>query len=419
MLPEREGYFMLTDVQIRNARAKPLAYKLTDSGGLHVYVSPAGGKSFRWKYRFGGKEKLLTIGRWPAMSLAKAREAVAVARAELASDRDPAMAKRQASALRAVAAGGTLRAIATEWHRKQITRWAPKQHVQWMRSMEMDIFPTIGDFPIGDITAPMLLAVLNKVERRGAVEKAHRLRQRLDSVFSYAIATSRATVNAAGQLRGQQTPADKTGKQPAAITLPEARAVYADISNYPAQMETRSAAQIGALTAARPGDVRMMRWDDITDLDGPAPVWIIAAEQLKGTKEQKAERARRHIVPLSPQAVAVLKQIFPLTGHMPLCFPSPRYPKRPITDMTLSMLYRRAGWEGRHVPHGWRASFSTLMNERHPAERDAIDAALAHVKGGVEGRYNRAEHLLRRRELFAEWAEILTRSDTRSKGETE
>jgi integrase len=221
------------------------------------------------------------------------------------------------------------------------------------------------------------------------------------------VATGRATINPALALRGTLTKVRRDSKQPAIVDLAVCRALYRAISNGPGELEVICCAMLQALTAVRPSDARCARWDEVEGLDGPAPVWTIPAARLKGTQDQKADKARRHVVPLSGAAVAVLQRVRQISGHRGLIFPSPRFPDRPMTDMTLSMMYRRAGYDGRHVPHGWRASFSTIMNERHPAERDAIDAALAHVRGGTEGRYNRAEHLARRRELMAEWAAIL------------
>lgn len=403
------GIAMLSDLQIKKAAPKDKAYKLADDRGLYVYVSTTGAKSFRLKYRFGGVEKVLTIGRWPEVTLSRARELAVMARADLAEGRDPGVSKQQRRAATVTASALTLESIAREWHAKQASRYAPRQHATLIASLANDIFPALGALPIAEVTVPMVRSQLDHIEARGAVETAHRVRRRLEAVFAYAVGTGRATFNPAAQLRGTLTPVPRSAKQPAVLTLDEARDVYRVVSQYPADAVVMGVSQMVALTATRPGDVRGMAWAELSGLGTPEPIWRIPSDRLKGTLDQKADPKRAHIVPLSPEAVAVIDFVRPLTGHLALVFASPRNPAKPISDMTLSMLFKRAGFDGRHVPHGWRASFSTIMNERHPDERDAIDAALAHTKRGVEGRYNRAEHLARRRELFAEWAQILTR----------
>lgn len=402
---------MLTDIQIRKAAARGTPYKLGDAGGLYLYITAAGGKSWRLKYRFLGKEKTLTFGMWPAVTLAQARQLAAQAKEQLAAGRDPSLEQRKAKAAAVADAAATLDSVAREWHKKQAGRWEARYHAAFMASLERDIFPALGQFPIAEITPPLLLAELIRVERRGAIETAHRLRRRVEQVYAYAVATGRAETNPALQLRGALTPASREGKEPAVLTVPEVQKLFAVLQQHQGQPETRACAMFQALTAVRPSDAREARWSEFEGLDGPAPVWTVPASRLKGTRGQKADARRRHIVPLSAAAVAVLLELKPYTGHHDLVFASFRFPTRPLSDNTLSMLYRRAGYEGRHVPHGWRASFSSIMNERREDMRQAIDAALAHVIGGVEGRYNRSEHLVRRRELFEEWAGIL-------KGET-
>lgn len=398
---------MLTDLAIRKAKPREKPYKITDERSFYLYVSTTGAKSFRWKYSYGGKEKVLTFGQWPDITLARARELVTQARGVLAEGHDPGVLKKQRFAAQILEASTTLEQVAREWHAKQLSRWTPLQAKAVIYSLEKDIFPTLGDSPIASISIAHLRAALTEVELRGAIETAHRIRLRLDNVWAYAIATDRATKNPAEQLKGTLTKFSRTNKQPAALTLEFAREVYQKASAYPSALETRSCFQLQALTAVRPGDARGAEWSEVSDLDGTKPEWRIPALRMKGSAERKASTANDHIVPLSPEAVAVLKEIQPLTGWGKLIFPSPRYPKRPLTDLALSMLLRRAGFSGRHVPHGWRASFSTIMNELYPHEGAVIDAALAHSVKGVEGRYNRAEHISRRRELLAEWATIL------------
>ncbi|OYZ15657.1 MAG: hypothetical protein B7Y35_06195 [Sphingomonadales bacterium 28-64-96] len=398
---------MLTDLAIKKAAPAEKPYKLADGGGLYLHVSATGAKSFRLKYRFAGKEKVLTFGQWPVVTLANARARALEAKRLLADGKDPGVEKRKATALAHVAAADTFEALALEWHGKQARRWGVRQHARFLASMQADAFPMLGSLPVAQITVPLVLAVLQAVERRGAMEEAHRLRRRIEAVMAYAIATGRADHNPAVELKGALHPVPRNRKQPAALGLDEARAAYHALLAYPAELETRCAMQMVALTACRPGNVREMEWSEISE-EAAGTVWRIPAAKLKGTVAQKADRSRVHVVPLSDAALAVLEAVRPLTGRHRYCFPSPRFPTRPLSDMALSVLCQRAGLGGRHVPHGWRASFSTIMNERHPDLAGPIDAALGHVKGGVEGRYNRAEHLAQRRALLSEWAQLLT-----------
>ena len=399
---------MLTDLAIRKAKPREKGYKIADERSFFLFISPTGAKSFRWKYAYAGKEKVLTFGQWPDITLTRARELVTVARGVLAEGHDPGVLKRQTFAARITENATTLEQITREWHGKQATRWTKIQAAAVIRSLERDIFPSLGSSPIASINVSQLRSVLSEIESRGAIETAHRIRRRLDNVWTYAIATDRAKKNPAEQLKGTLTTFSRSNKQPAALTIEAARHVYKTASAYPAAMETRSCFQFQALTAVRPGDARGAEWTELSDLDGSKPEWRVPAARMKGSVQHKANPANDHIVPLSPEAVAILRAIQSLTGFGKLIFPSPRYPKRPLTDLALSMLLRRAGFEGRHVPHGWRASFSTIMNDRHPSEAAVIDAALSHQVKGVEGRYNRAKHLERRRDLLAEWAALIT-----------
>lgn len=399
---------MLTDLAIRKAKSQDKGYRLPDERGMHLFVSPTGAKSFRLKYRYDGLQKILTFGQWPDVSLARARELATAARGVLAEGRDPAEAKKEAIASKIAEKATTLTQVTEEWFGKQTTRWAITQSIAVMRSLERDVFPTLGNRPIAAITVAELRAVLSEIEARGAIETAHRIRRRLDNVWAYAIATDRAKKNPAEQLNGTLMRFSRANKYPAAVTIEEARNVYNVTSAYPAEPETRACLQFLALTAVRSSDARGLYWSELSDLNGHEPEWRIPSARVKGTIEQKSDPANDHVVPLSPQAVAILKSIQPLTGHGELVFPSVRFPKRPLTDTTLSMLLKRAGFEGRHVPHGWRASFSTVMNDLHPDQAAVINACLSHKVKGVEGRYNRAEHLEHRRKLLAEWALLLT-----------
>lgn len=396
------GIVMLTDTAIRKSAKGAKPYKLFDQGGLFVYVSTTGAKSFRLKYRFGGKEKLLTIGLYPVVTLAAARDYAITAKRLLMDGIDPSEHEPEQ------ARAESFETVAREWHTLQSARWSPVHAADTLAAIERDLFPALGGAMVDAVTVPQMLAVLRSIEERGAIETAHRQRQRCEAIFAYAISTARATTNPAMQIKGALAPINKTGHQPAVVTLDEARHVYATVSVHAAQPETTTAHKLLALTAVRPGDVLGAQWVEFEGLDTAAPIWRIPATRMKGSLTRKAERGAVHVVPLSPEAVAVIESMRPLSGAFDLVFPSPRKSDRQLSGNALGYLVQRAGFSGRHVPHGWRASFSTIMNERHPADRAIIDLMLAHVSDGVEAAYNRAQHMPRRRELACEWARILT-----------
>ncbi len=390
---------MLTDVQIRKAKPAEKSYRLTDSGGLHLYVTPAGGKLWRMRYEFAGKEKLLSFGPYPAISLSDAREARDQAKAELRAGRDPGVTKRRRKVARARAAATTFEGVAREWHALQRQTWTERHASDVLLSLERDVFPTIGATPIRDIEAPEVLALLRDIEGRQARETARRVRQRMSSIFVYAIASGRATADPAAIVQGAMAPQIK-GRQPAVTDLDEARKVLRDAEAIPAHPVTRLALRFIALTVVRPGELRGARWDELEDVRGDAPLWIIPAARMKMKRE--------HLVPLSRQAVETLLALHQISGGGPILFPMTRHAHKPLSENALGYLLNRAGYHGRHVPHGWRSTFSTVMNERHAEDARIIDVALAHVhKNKVEGAYNRALYLAQRRKLLQEWADLL------------
>ena len=389
---------MLTDAAARAAKPKERAYKLTDGGGLHLFVTPAGGKLWRLRYGFGGKEKLLSFGPYPEVGLAQAREARGAAKALLRTGRDPMLEKK---ARRAAAhdAAGTFEAIARDWHARQAPTWTERHAADVLESLERDVFPSLGALPIGNITPPMVLATLRPIEARPAAETARRVRQRMSAVFVYAIASGLGEADPAAIVKGAMAPVAK-GRQPAITELPAAREVLARVEATPAHPVTKLANRLLALTVVRPGEIRSVRWCEFEDLDGPAPLWRVPAERMKAGRE--------HLVPLAGHAVQVLRAAQGLTGRGPLVFPNARHAHRPMSENAIGYLLNRAGYHGRHVPHGWRATFSTVMNERHRADRQVIDLMLAHAPDDkTEAAYNRALHLERRRELAQIWADML------------
>ena len=398
---------MLTDVQVRKAKPTDQPFKMADAGGLHLYVTPAGGKLWRYRYRVDGKEKLLSLGAYPALSLAEARQARDKAKADQREGRDPAVVKRQAQHRATLENAETFEVVAREWHELQKPVWS--KHHAWdvLNSLETDVFPAIGRMPIRQVTSPDILHLLRKVERRGAIETGRRIRQRVSAVFDFAISTSRATADPAAPVKGSLAPLIK-GRQPAVKQIGEARAIVEAVESKPAHVLTRLAMRLLALTVVRPGTLVTTPWAEFRGLDPDEPTWRISAARMKLKLRFKSDEDRDHLVPLSRQAVETINAIHHLTGAGPFVLPSQRNAHKPMSENAIGYMLNRAGYHGRHVPHGWRSTFSTVLNERFPVDRAIIDLALAHVpKEKVEAAYNRASHVDRRRELFQIWADML------------
>lgn len=398
---------MLTDTQARNAKPCDKPYKLTDGKGLYLYVTPAGGKVWRLKYGFGGKEKLLVIGPYPGIGIADARRARDDAKALLRDGRDPGTAKKQARLANGRASADTFEVIAREWHDLNKSSWTATHAADVIGSLERDVFPDIGALPIRDITAPDVLSVVRAIEGRPAIETARRIRQRISSVFVYAIASGRAETDPAATVKGAMAPLRK-GRQPAITDLEAAREMLRKTEDETAHPVTKLALRLLALTAVRPGTLAATPWTEWTDLDPDNPVWRVPAERMKLRLRHKDDEARDHLVPLSRQAVEAIEALRTLSGRGPLAFPNTRHAHKPMSENAMGYLLNRAGYHHKHVPHGWRSTFSTVMNERFPADHRVVDLMLAHVpQNKVEGAYNRAAHLQRRRELAQAWADLI------------
>lgn len=404
----------LTDQQCRAAKAEGKPLKLADSLGLHLYVTANGYKSWRLKYRFGGKERRIVFGPYPDISLKQARDLRDDARTDLRQGKDPGEEYKQRAARRSgnFEEAGTFKAIAMKWHELQKPQWKERHAHDVLASLEAEVFPAIGAMPIADIRPAALRSLLEKVQDRGAIETAHRILQRITSVFRYAIAVELAEFNPAASLTGALRPVIR-GKQPALLKLAEAQNFLKDFEAEPGHPTTKLASRLLALTAARPGTVQTAMIGEFEDLDGPEPIWRIPAAKMKLERAKSEREEFEFIIPLSRQAVETVKVAAAHSRNRKYLFPSARHSHRPITDNALNTAYRRMQkFAGRHVPHGWRASFSTIMNERaiakdRPADRPIIDLMLAHEPDGVEGRYNRAAYMPRRRQISQEWADLL------------
>jgi integrase len=403
---------MLTDVACRKAEARDKPYKLADAHGLHLYVTPNGYKSWRWKYRFAGKEKRLVFGPYPAIKLVEARSMREAAARQLRDGIDPSIEKQQRTAANLARAGATFSTVANDWYDSQRPTWSPRYAKIVRRSLDQDVLPKLGTLPLDAITTPMVLGVLRPIESRGAIETAHRVRQRISEVFARAIASGIATSDPA-TIAARALSKVKKSKFPAVRTTEAAQAVLRAVEQQPGHPLTKLASRLLALTAVRSGVLRLAEASEFEGLDGPSPIWRIPASKMKLVVERKEDAAFEFIVPLARQSVELVKLAIEFTGPGPLIFRSVRHPRKPLSDSTISKAYREAGFSGVHVPHGWRSTFSTVMNELAAVEnrlgdRAIIDLMLAHVPAGVEAAYNRAGYMPRRRVLAQEWADMLT-----------
>ncbi|MND20837.1 Prophage CP4-57 integrase [compost metagenome] len=395
---------MLTDTAIRKAKPQDKPFKLTDGKGLYLHVMPNGSKLWRMKFSFAGKEKLLSFGPYPEVTLAEAREKREEARATLRDGRDPSVVKRERQAAAIFDAGTTFEVVAREWHAANKAKWTDVHCYDVLHSLERDVFPELGALPIKSITAPMVLGILRAIESRPAKETARRIRQRMSAVFVYGIASGRAETDPAAIVQGAMAPLKK-GRQPAITDLEQAREILRKVDREGAHPVTKLAIRLLALTSLRPGALAATPWSELEDVDD---LWTVPAARMKMMLHMKDNEARDHLVPLSRQARDVIEVLRPLTGRCPYVFPNGRHAHKPMSENAMGYLLNRAGYHHRHVPHGWRSTFSTVMNERYPADHRIIDLMLAHTpKDKVESAYNRASHLKRRAELAQDWADLL------------
>lgn len=416
---------MLTDAQCKAAKKKAAPYKLADSGQLFLYVSTAGGRHWRMNYTFGknasGKpaQKTLSLGPYPSVTLVEARAKRDDAKKLLREGRDPAIERRVEVKTRARQSGNTFEIVARKWYELRKPTWSAVHAADVITSLENDVFPAIGDIPLTAIESPKMLELLNGIVQRGAIETAHRVRQRVSDIFVYAISAGVAKADPAASLGKAMPKKPRSKKQPSIIDrirehddqITAVREMLAKCEAERCRASTKFALRLLALTAVRPNEVQKAEWSEFEGLDGPEPLWRIPAARMKGDQDRKAEEMGEHLVPLAPQAVAVIKALRPLTGGYKLAFPSERHVHRPISENTLRALLIRAGFYQRHVPHGFRAAFSTIMNSRpdkQEGDRAVIDLMLAHVpKDKVEGAYNRADYMPRRRDIARAWADLI------------
>lgn len=409
----------LTDSAIRKAKPREKPYKLADGLGMHAEVRPNGAIWWRLRYRFGGVEKLLSLGTYPDTSLKMARDQRDQARRLLATGQDPSEARkagkeaaglaREAQAL--ADAGeplpGTFEYLARAWHSTRRDGWADSHASKVLRRLECDVFPYLGNLRAADIKPPQVLAMLRRIEDRGALETVSRVRDSCSQVFRYAVGIGAAETDPARDLAGALKRA--TVRHTAAITDPkEFGQLLRAIDAYRGTPIVRACLSLAPLVFVRPGaELRGARWEEF-DLAGGT--WTIPAERMKRTKDGKAN-GNAHMVPLSRQAVAILRELHPLTGHGALVFRGERSHARPISENTLNSALSAMDYGPDQMrAHGFRAAARTMLHERLGIAPEVIEHQLAHRVPDALGRaYNRTEFLDQRRQMMQTWADYCDR----------
>lgn len=384
----------LSDPAIKKAKPIDKPYKMADEKGLYVLVNSAG-KYWRMDYRFNGKRKTLALGVYPDVSLSRARERRDEARQRIANGIDPSDLKKALKTLKAERSANSLEAVAREWYAKNLATWAPSHASKIIRRLEMYLFPWLGGRPVDEITPPELLTVAVRLADTGALESAHRLLQTCGQIFRYAVQTGRAVRDPSSDLRGALPSAKPVHM--ASVTEPKKVAtLLRTFDAYEGTVIVRCALQLAPLVFVRPGELRNAKWSDI-NLD--TSEWRFTA----------SKNGPPHIVPLSSQAVEILREIYALTGDGCYVFPSARTKERPMSDNAILAAMRRMGIAKDEMSgHGFRAMARTILDEELGMRPDLIEHQLAHAVRDPNGRaYNRTAHLPERRKMMQTWADYL------------
>lgn len=383
----------LTDVKLRTLTT---AGRHADGGGLYIQVTDAGGRYWRMKYRYGGKEKLLAFGVYPTVGLKEARELRFAAKQVLSRGEDPGLRKKQAKDHALREAANTLQAVAEDWLAHQAGRWEAITLARTRASLEADVFPKIGSLPMSEITTRQVMDLVKSIEKRGAGEIAMRVLQRVKAIYRYGVTHQRIEHNPMLDLVPSEILKPRRIQHRAALSPADLPEFLAKLSVYQGEPHTINALRLLMLTATRPGEVRGARWDEF-DLE--AKLWRIPAERMK--------MRTPHVVPLSGPAVAVVEAMKPLSGHRELVFPSPFYPSKPLSENTFNSAMARMGYKYLATAHGFRALFSTVANESG-WNADAIERQLAHAeRNQIRAAYDRGARLQERTKLMSWWAEYL------------
>ena len=397
---------MLTNAECKNATCslEKKRERLTCSGGLYLEVSPAGSKRWFWKYRKDGKEARMALGSYPQVGPKDARDAREAAKLQKSEGRDPVMMRKVQKLKSSRTDGDTFKTVALEWYAKQAPQWSTGHAERSLRQLERDLFPWIGSRPMVGIHAMELLAALQKVEERGAVETADRVLMLARQVWEYWLPTTTCIQrNITEGLKARLTP--YRSKKFAAIVEPgRFGELIKGMKSYKGGPVIRTALQLAPLLYQRPGNLRMMEWAEL-DLD--AALWVIPSMKMKRTKREK-EQGDSHTVPMPAQAVALLRNLHPLTGHGRYVFPGERSHDRPISDNSVRSALYALGFGKEHTWHGFRASARTMLVDQLDLDPLAIEVNLAHAVKDPNGRsYNRTQYLMQRFSQIQQWADYL------------
>lgn len=388
----------LTDIKVKSAKGQDKPYKLSDEKGLHLLVNPSGTKLWRFSYRFLGKQKTLAIGVYPDISLANAREKRDEARKLLANDADPGEVKKAQKASRLDRAANSFEVVARRWHQKGEAKWSESYAKKVIQMLGRDLFPWIGAKPVADLEAPEFLAVARRLETRGLVDAAHRSMQLCGQIMRFAVAEGLVSRDPVGDLRGalQSVKTEHMASTTDPVRVGEILRMF---DGFKGSYQVMQALKLAPLVFTRPGELRQAKWKDI-DLD--AALWSIPAEAMKMREP--------HLVPLSTQAVALLRDMQPFSSHLEHVFPGGRDPKRPMSDAAVNAAMRRLGIDTQNelTGHGFRAMARTILHEQLKYPPEVIEVQLAHKAPGPLGAaYARAKFIDQRKEMMQAWSDYL------------
>ena len=393
---------LLTEKATKHAKPQTKPYKLTDGDGLYLLIQPTGSKLWRLKYFYAGKENLLSIGKYPEVTLAEARDQRHEAKKLLRQDINPNTLKKEARRSTLFDGTNTFRAVAADWHRVNKKKWTERHALRVWRRLELYAFPSLGTQPVKDIETPDTVRILRKLEQKGKGETARRVARILRSVFRHAVHCGVLKYNPAADLQGILVAHQVTHF--AAVQPSEIPDLLAALNTVNTSAQNRIAVKLLLHVFVRPGELRFGMWSEI---DLQQKLWTIPAERMK--------KRRPHVVPLSEPACALLQELHSITGYSKYLFPSQqRRVNAVMSENTINKVLRNMGYEGKQVGHGFRAIASTVLNESGRFRSDVIEAQLAHVEENSSRKpYNRAEYLNERIDLMRWWSEYLEAADKR------
>lgn len=389
----------LSDTAVRMAKPRLKTYKLSDAAGLYLEVAPSGSRYWRLKYRFGGKEKRLALGVYPVVTLARARADALEARRILHDGIDPSTRKKEHEREAKLAAANSFELVAREWHAVMRPKWTEHHARNVIESLEKDIFPILGERPIAELKAPEVLDAIRKIEKRGAIDIAQRVRQRCGAVFAYAIGSGIAENNPVAAMKGVFLTRRKEPRR--MLPANELPSFLRNLRTHKGEKTIQLALRLIVLTMVRTAELRGARWEEF-DLE--KKVWLIPEGRMK--------MRAPHLVSLSRQTLAILEELKPITGGCDLIFPGRSDRRKPISENTLLYALYRMGYHQRATTHGFRALASTILNESGLWRPDAIERQLAHKEqNAVRAAYHRSEYLEERARMMQWWADFLDASE--------